>query len=113
MSTPEGEITKITWRSEAMERSRAAIRDRNHMYARVFGSPDGRAVLEHMESESYMDRTTLARPTEGRAVDPLQTSYNEGMRAWVLRIRSYVAASAKPDPEIQQQAHSQSVENQA
>ena len=94
----------------SLEKAQAALRDRNRLYERVFTTEDGADVLKHIESESFVHHTTLTRPTLTAAIDPIESAYREGMRAVPLRIRRYIELAKKPEPEVQTQAVSRSVE---
>jgi hypothetical protein len=72
--------------------------ERARRYARVFGGPDGRAILDELEAESFVDRTTMSRPAPAAPLDPLLMAYNEGLRAAVLRIRARVRRGQTPKP---------------
>jgi hypothetical protein len=70
-----------------------------HDYALTFDSPHGQRVLTDIEYRSFVGKTTMTRPSPTEPIDPLETSYNEGMRAGALKIRSmYERGRAKPEP---------------
>lgn len=62
------------------------LRDRIDLHAsyiRVFDSPDGRRVLQHILKEGYVAKTTFVRG------DPNETILNEGARRLALSIAKF------------------------
>lgn len=59
-------------------------------YTRLFESPDGITVLEHLMKQGFIMKTTFVRG------DPYETALNEGSRRMVLAIME----SAKKTPQM-------------
>lgn len=66
-------------------------------YRAKFSDEGGKLVLEHMRARGFFYRTTTARPKRGQPIDALESSRNEGMRAFHLDTEKWIKLASVAD----------------
>jgi hypothetical protein len=85
-----------------LERSRAIQRLTN-AYHRVFGSEDGKLVVENLKAYFRMNRPAFER-TLGRTFDPLAAAVRDGQREVILFIEHKLSQPVVGDADVEQPA---------
>jgi hypothetical protein len=83
-----------------LERSRAIQRLTN-AYHRVFGSEDGKLVVENLKAYFRMNRPAFER-TLGRTFDPLAAAVRDGQREVILFIEHKLSQPVVGDADVEQ-----------
>jgi hypothetical protein len=82
-----------------LERSRAMQRVTN-AYHRVFGTEDGKLVVENLKAYFRMNRPAFER-TLGRTFDPIAAAVRDGQREVVLFIEHKLSLPAVGDADVE------------
>lgn len=61
-------------------------KEKHQLYASVFGSDDGKKLLEELERDCYINRSTVSNPN---AIDKDTMLWNEARRSIVLQIKNF------------------------
>ena len=64
------------------------LKEKHAFYEETFGTKSGKLVLEDLEKDAYINRSTIS---DGGNIDPHQIAFREGIRSIVLKIQNYIA----------------------
>lgn len=78
------------------KRKAVTNQDLQDKYKRVFGSPEGKEVLEHILRSCCMTESTFV------AGDALTSAHNEGRRSVGIHVLSILEAEQKPQHNIEE-----------